>query len=150
MKQWIFKTDKTSIAPLIARTTLAVILFPHGAQKMLGWYGGYGFTGTMNFFTDVMHIPYVIGLLVIIIEFAGAFGLLAGAGTRLWALSVIGNMTGIIFSSHIQNGFFMNWFGNQAGEGYEYHLLVIGLALTLLITGGGRFSVDGRIIKNPL
>lgn len=142
MKKLLLQTDHTNLAATIARLTLAIILFPHGAQKLLGWYGGYGFEGTMSFFTGVKNIPYLIGLAVILIEFFAPFFLIAGAGTRIWALLIIADMTGIIFSSHTQYGFFINWFGNQSGEGYEYHLLVIGLALTSLLAGSGKLSVD--------
>ncbi|MBN8675385.1 MAG: DoxX family protein [Chitinophagales bacterium] len=145
MKKIILQTDSRNMAALAARITLAFILFPHGAQKMLGWFGGYGFDGTMNFFTGVKNIPYLTGLLVILIEFTGPFGLLAGFATRIWALAIIADMAGIIFSSHTQYGFFMNWFGNQAGEGYEYHLLVTGLALTLILSGSGKFSIDSLL-----
>jgi putative oxidoreductase len=131
-----------SYATTVLRLALGFILFPHGAQKMLGWFGGYGFSGTMNFFTGTVGLPWIIGLLVILIEFFGALFLIAGLAVRLTALLVIFDMVGIIFKAHIQNGFFMNWFGNQAGEGYEYHLLVIGMALTLLISGAGKWSVD--------
>lgn len=141
MKKLLLQTGNSSSA-LITRLAAALILFPHGAQKALGWFGGYGFEGTMNFFTQAKHIPYPIALLVIIIEFIGPLFLLAGAATRVWAFLIIADMTGIIFSSHTQYGFFINWFGNQAGEGFEYHLLFITLATSILITGGGLLSVD--------
>lgn len=130
----------------ILRLTIGLILLPHGAQKALGWFGGYGFEGTMNFFTETMNLPWIIAVLVIVIEFIGSLFLIAGFATRIWATAVIVNMTGIIFSSHIQHGFFMNWFGNQAGEGIEYFLLVIGLASALLFTGSGKYSTDKLII----
>lgn len=130
---------------LAARLTLAIILFPHGAQKMLGWFGGYGFSGTMNYFTGVAHLPWIIGLLVIIIEFFAPLFLAAGLTARLWALLVIADMIGIIFKAHLSNGFFMNWFGTQKGEGYEYHLLVIGLAIVVLLGGAGKWSADRKL-----
>jgi putative oxidoreductase len=144
MKKILFDTS-ASIAPLITRLVLGICLFPHGAQKMLGWFGGYGFSGTLQFFTQQAGLPWIIGLLVILIEFFGSLFLIAGFLTRLSALLIIADMIGIIFKAHIANGFFMNWFGNQAGEGYEYHLLVIGLAISLLITGGGKASIDKHI-----
>ncbi|MBV6440443.1 MAG: DoxX family protein [Haliscomenobacteraceae bacterium CHB4] len=130
---------------LILRLTLGLIIFPHGAQKLLGWFGGYGFTGTMNFFTGTVHLPWLIGLLVILIEFFGSLFLIAGLGSRLWAIAMIVLMLGIIFTSHVQNGFFINWSGTQAGEGFEYHLFAIGLSLALLFNGSGKFSLDGRV-----
>lgn len=128
---------------VILRLTLGLIIFPHGAQKMLGWFGGYGFSGTMGYFTGTVNLPWIIGFLVIVIEFFGSLSLLAGLGSRLWAVAMIALMLGIIFSAHITNGFFMNWTGAQGGEGYEYHLLVIGLSLAIVLNGGGRFSLDG-------
>jgi putative oxidoreductase len=129
------------------RLTIGIVLFPHGAQKMLGLFGGYGFSGTMGFFTETMNLPWLIGFLVIVIEFVGSISLVVGFATRLWSLSIIILMLGIILTSHIENGFFMNWFGNQKGEGYEFHLLVIGLSIATLINGSGKFSVDERIEK---
>lgn len=142
----IFETNNDWTG-LITRLTVGLILFPHGAQKMLGWFGGYGFTGTMGFFTNALHLPWIIGLLVIVIEFIGSLSLIAGFASRLWASLTIALMTGIIITSHLGNGFFMNWFGNQKGEGYEYHLLVIGLALSTILVGSGRFSIDGLLVK---
>jgi putative oxidoreductase len=132
---------------LITRLTIGVILFPHGAQKMLGWFGGYGFSGTMGFFTDTLHLPWMVGLMVILIEFIGSISLVAGFASRCWASLIIVLMTGIIITSHLDNGFFMNWFGNQKGEGFEYHLLVIGLALSSVLIGSGRFSIDKLLVR---
>ena len=144
MKQRIFKTD-SSWTPLILRVFLGLVVFPHGAQKLLGWFGGYGFSGTMGFFTDNVGLPWIIGFLVIMLESLGAIALILGVGTRLVAISYVFLAIGIIFTSHIQYGFFMNWFGNQAGEGYEFFILWIGIALTLTYSGGGRYSVDHRL-----
>lgn len=147
MKNKIFNTNN-DFTGLILRLTLGLILLPHGAQKMLGMFGGYGFTGTMGFFTETMHLPWIIGFLVIIIEFVGALSLIAGFVSRIWAVLIIILFIGIIFTSHLDNGFFMNWFGNQKGEGYEYHLLIIGLSLALFINGSGKLSVDKNITKD--
>lgn len=146
MKNILFNT-KNDLTGLITRLTLGLILFPHGVQKMLGMFGGYGFTGTMGFFTDKMHLPWIVGLLVIIIEFIGAISLIVGFASRIWSALIIVLFLGIIFTSHLDNGFFMNWFGNQKGEGYEYHLLIIGLSLATLINGSGKYSVDGKLLK---
>ncbi|CAN5200381.1 DoxX family protein [soil metagenome] len=141
MKKLIFKTNNDWTG-VITRLTLGLILLPHGAQKALGLFGGYGFNGTMGFFTGTMHLPWLIGFLVIIIEFVGSIAIVAGATTRIWSALTIILMIGIIFTSHIQNGFFMNWLGNQKGEGFEYHLLVIGLALATFVNGSGKYSLD--------
>jgi putative oxidoreductase len=146
MKNKIFSTHN-DFTGLITRLTIGLILLPHGAQKMLGIFGGYGFSGTMNFFTNTLHLPWLIGFFVIIIEFVGALSLIAGFASRVWSGLVIILFLGIIFTSHLSNGFFMNWFGNQKGEGYEYHLLVIGLSLATLINGSGKYSVDESLSK---
>jgi putative oxidoreductase len=130
---------------LILRLTLGLIIFPHGAQKLLGWFGGFGFASTMNFFTATVHLPWIIGLAVILIESLGALLLLVGVGSRIIASLMVVLMIGIIFTSHIDSGFFMNWFGNQQGEGVEYFLLVIGIALAVAINGAGKYSVDRAI-----
>lgn len=128
----------------ILRITLGIVLFPHGAQKLLGWFGGPGFSGTINHLTVDFGLPWIIAFLVIIIEFFGPLLLLAGLLTRINALSIFGLFVGIIFTAHLEQGFFMNWFGQMdAGqEGFEYHLLVLGMALALIISGGGKYSAD--------
>jgi len=141
MKNKLVNTNN-DITGLITRLTLALILFPHGAQKMLGIFGGYGFSGTMGFFTGTLHLPWIIGFTIIIIEFVGSLSLIVGFASRVWSAFIILLFIGIIFTAHIENGFFMNWFGNQKGEGYEYHLLIIGLALVTLVNGSGRYSID--------
>lgn len=132
---------------LVTRTTIGIILLPHGAQKLLGLFGGYGFRGTISFLTDTMHLPWTIGLLVIIIEFFGSLSLIAGFASRIWSALTIILFIGIIVSSHLDNGFFMNWFGNQKGEGFEFHLLIIGLSLATLINGSGKFSADNLVTR---
>ena len=127
--------------------TLGLVMFPHGAQKLLGWYGGSGFDETMGVFTQKMGLPWIIAFLVIIGESFGAIGLLAGFLTRITAASFIVIMVGAIATVHWPQGFFMNWSGQQQGEGYEYHLLVIGISAALLITGGGKWSLDGLIAR---
>ncbi|QHT68601.1 DoxX family protein [Rhodocytophaga rosea] len=132
---------------LILRLSLGLVVLPHGAQKLMGWFGGYGFTNTMHFFTETMHLPWLIGFAVIILETLGAMLLIAGFGSRIIGVLMAILMTGIIFSVHIENGFFMNWFGNQKGEGIEYCLLAIGLALSIVSNGAGIFSVDGLLSR---
>ena len=137
-------------APLVMRVMLGIVFFPHGAQKVLGWFGGYGLDGTLNFFTQTMGIPLALAVLVISAEFLGALGLIVGFLTRIAAFGVASVMTGAIFMVHFKHGFFMNWSGKQAGEGFEYHLLAIGLAIPLIIYGGGKFSVDQIVEKKFL
>jgi putative oxidoreductase len=145
MKQLFFATDN-SWAGLVLRLTLSLIMFAHGAQKMFGLFGGYGFKNTMSYFTTTMKLPWALSLLIIAIEFFGPIGLLAGWSCRLWALLFIIIMVGAIITTNYSNGLFMNWYGTQKGEGYEYHLLVIGMAIALLFTGGGKFSLDSIVI----
>src|SRR5260221_3550270 len=102
-----------SLSSFIARVALGVVMFPHGAQKALGWFGGYGFKGTMAFFTGPMHIPAVFAFLAIAAEFAGAIGLIAGCFGRVAALGIAVNMLMATLLVHAPNGFFMNWTGNQ-------------------------------------
>ena len=141
--QWLLQTD-SSVVGLILRITLAVVIFPHGAQKVLGWFGGHGFKGTMKFFTD-SGIPAVLALLAIVAEFLGPFGLAFGLLTRIAAFGIACVMVVAIFTVHWPHGFFMNWSGNQKGEGFEYHLLVLGIAITLIIVGAGAWSLDGTL-----
>ena len=142
----LFQTDG-AWSSFILRVMLGLVMFPHGAQKLLGWYGGFGFAGTMGFFTEQMHLPWVVALLVIIGEFFGSLGLLVGFLTRFTAASMALIMLGAIAMVHWPHGFFMNWAGKQAGEGYEYHLLVLAICAALMLTGAGRWSVDGEIAK---
>ena len=124
------------------RLTLGVVFFAHGAQKLLGWFGGFGYTGAMGFLTHVAGLPWVAAFLVILTEFFGGLGLILGFLTRIPALGIAVEMTGAVLLLHRTNGFFMNWNGTQKGEGFEFHLLAIAIALTLLVRGAGKFSVD--------
>jgi putative oxidoreductase len=140
----LFKTDD-SWAGLILRMGLGGVIFAHGAQKLLSWFGGNGFEGTMGFFTQTMGLPWVVAFLVIIGESLGSLGLIAGFLTRFTAASFVVIMIGAIATVHWPQGFFMNWFGQQQGEGFEYHLLVIAMSAALIVIGGGRWSMDGVI-----
>ena len=130
---------------LLLRLALALVIFPHGAQKLFGWFGGFGFENTIGFFTTKMGLPMIIAFFIIIGESLGSIALVLGALTRLCAFGIFAIMTGAIFMVHWSNGFFMNWFGKQNGEGFEYHLLVIAISLVLIYKGGGKFSIDGFI-----
>lgn len=132
---------------MIARLFLGVVMFPHGAQKVLGWFGGHGFSATMGMFTEKMHIPAPFAFLAIMAEFAGSIGLIIGFLSRVAAFGIGTVMVVAIVTVHAANGFFMNWAGNQKGEGFEYHLLAIGLAIVVMICGGGKASVDYAISR---
>ncbi len=142
----LIKTDNDT-ATMILRVLLGVVFFPHGMQKLLGVYGGYGFSGTYGFFTGTLGIPALFAVLAILAEGLGSLGLLAGFLTRLSALGIGTNMVVAVLMIHHKFGFYMNWDGKQAGEGFEYHLLAIAIAIALVITGGGRWSIDRLIAK---
>lgn len=146
MKTKVFYTNNDWTGTII-RLATAIVLLPHGAQKLLGMFGGFGFTGTMEYLTETVHLPWIVAFLVIFIEFFGSLSLMVGFASRIWAILTIILMLGIIMTSHIHNGFFMNWFGNQKGEGFEYYLLVIGLCSAILVNGSGKYSVDQFIAK---
>ena len=142
----LIQTDD-DVSRLLMRVLLGIVFFPHGAQKLLGWFGGGGFSATMSLFMDKMGIPAVLAFLAIMAESVGAVALIAGFLTRIAALGIATNMTVAIFMVHLPNGFFMNWFGNQKGEGYEFHILAIALAVALIIKGGGKWSIDRMMMK---
>lgn len=141
----LFQTDD-DIAGFIARIALGVVILPHGLQKLLGMFGGYGFSATVDFFVS-SGLPTAVAYLIIIAESFGSLALILGFLSRLSAFGIGLIMLGAIFLVHAPHGFFMNWSGAQKGEGFEYHILPIGLALIVLITGGGKWSVDRAISK---
>jgi len=132
---------KDDIALAVVRLVLGGVMFTHGAQKMLGWFGGYGFTGTMGFLQG-MHIPAPLAFLAIAAEFFGGIGLLLGLLGRVAAFGIAVNMVVAILTVHLPNGLFMNWSGQQKGEGYEYHLLVLAITAAVMLRGSGAWSVD--------
>ena len=132
------------------RLTLGVIFLAHGAQKTIGLFGGNGFSGTMGFFTNVMHIPAPLAFAAIMAEFAGGIALILGLASRLAAFAIAFNMIVAIVMVHAQNGLFMNWFGTQKGEGFEYHLLAIVVALPIIVRGSGAFSLDRFLANIPV
>ena len=142
MLQKVLNTrDDVTLA--IVRLVLGGVMFAHGAQKMLGWFGGYGFTGTMGFFENQMHLPAALAFLAIAAEFFGGIGLLLGLLGRVAAFGITVNMLVAVFTVHWPNGFFMNWSGQQKGEGFEYHLLVLAITTAIMLKGSGAWSVDG-------
>ena len=145
-------TDPGSNALLYQRVVLGAVMFPHGAQKLLGWFGGHGVSATLEHFVSHYHVPAPMAFLVVLGESFGALMLMLGFGTRLAALSISLIMAGAAVS-HLDVGFFMNWFGNQKGEGFEYHLLALGLALVVMVKGAGRYALDtalGAVVERGL
>ena len=130
-------------AATVMRLTLAVVMFPHGAQKVFGWFGGHGWSGTMGYLTEQAGLPAIVAVAVILTEFLGSLLLAAGLATRAAALGFIGLMIGaVIVGGHFRHGFFMNWSGQQAGEGFEYHILAIAMAAAVILKGSGALSLD--------
>ena len=130
------------ILPTVLRGALGIVIFPHGAQKLLGWFGGDGYRATMDYFTKGMGIPALFAILPIIVEFFGSLALILGLVTRLVALGIAVDMLVAVWTVHRDNGFFMNWEGEKEGEGFEYHVLVVAIAVALVIGGGAALSVD--------
>jgi len=142
---WLFQASG-DVVPFILRMTLAAVMFPHGAQKALGWFGGYGFRGTLEFFRK-SGIPAALGVLAIMAEFLGSLGLAVGLLTRVAALGIGMVMLVAIMTVHRQYGFFMNWYGTQPAEGFEFHVLALGLAVALILNGAGMWSLDPMIAR---
>jgi putative oxidoreductase len=139
-------STSNDVAFTTLRVVLGVVFFAHGSQKMLGWFGGFGFHATMGFFTHT-GMPAPLAFLIICTEFFGGLGLIFGLLTRIASFGVGCLMIGAIFMVHLPNGFFMNWMGTQKGEGFEFHLLVLAMAATLLLRGAGAFSLDRALSK---
>ena len=145
-RKLINTTDDQAVT--ILRLVLGVVFFAHGAQKTLGWFGGYGFSGTMGFFTQQAHIPAPLAFLAICAEFLGGIGLILGLLGRVAAFGIACNMIVAVTMVHWRFGLFANWYGNQKGEGIEYHLLAIAAALAIMIKGSGAFSIDRALSKS--
>jgi putative oxidoreductase len=131
----------------VMRLVLGFLFFVHGSQLMLGWFGGYGLSGSMQFFTQKLGIPAPFAFLGIATQFFGGILLLLGLLSRFGALTIIGNMVVAIAKVHWQFGLFMNWYGTQKGEGYEYHLLAIAIGLTIVVRGSGALSLDRLLTR---
>jgi putative oxidoreductase len=136
-----------ALAPAVARLTLGLVMLPHAMQKLFGWFGGFGLSATYGAFTTKLGIPAPLAVLAIAVEIVAPIALVLGAFTRAAALGIIALMVGAIVVVHWPHGFFMNWQGSQAGEGFEYHLLAIALGIVCLIAGGGRASVDRVLMR---
>jgi putative oxidoreductase len=153
--QALVSTDRDGAA-LLLRSALALVIFPHGAQKLLGWFGGFGLQGTLGYFTGTLGVPLALAWLAIAAEFLGPLALLAGAFTRLAASGIAVTMLvsaalGLVWAdpaaAFLPSGFFMNWFGQRTGEGLEFHILALALSLALVVRGGGALSVDRRLFR---
>jgi putative oxidoreductase len=132
---------------IFIRFTIALVMWPHGAQLFLGWFGGGGLQSSLSFLTEGAGLPFFLALLVIFVLFFGTFFILIGFLTRLMSAILFVVVVGMIFSGHLEHGFFMNWTGAQTGEGFEFHLLILGMCVFLTISGAAHYSVDSWIIK---
>ena len=139
-RRLVHTTDDPMLA--LIRVALGAVFFAHGAQKVMGWFGGNGFSQTMSFFTHNMGLPPVLAVIAILAEFLGGLGLILGFLSRIAGFAIAVEMLVAVLMVHLPNGFFMNWYGNQKGEGFEYHLLVIAIAAMITVRGAGAASVD--------
>jgi len=146
MVKTLVATDN-SPAQFLIRIALGVVIFPHGAQKVFGWFGGPGYSATVSAFS-AMGFPFWAIILLLVTECCGSLLLVLGLFTRVWALAIGTAIAICLKVNHLQNGFFMNWLGQQQGEGYEYHLLVLGIALALVFMGGGMLSLDRVLARD--
>ena len=139
--------NTSDITLLLTRIFVGGIVFAHGAQKVFGWFAGYGFHATTDYFVETIGLPYVIAVLIILAESIGMIVLALGLFSRILSASVILIMLGAIFTEHGQFGFFMNWSGSQAGEGFEFHLAIIALATVIMLQGAGFYSLDSYLLR---
>jgi len=144
------KIIRTSDDPVLTvlRLALAIVVFPHGAQKALGLFGGFGFAGTYGFLTQQMHIPAALALLVFAAEFLAPIGLFVGFLSRVAAFGIAVDLLVALLMVHLPNGFFMNWSGQQKGEGIEFFILAIGIAIAIMIGGSGAWSIDRTLSQD--
>ena len=145
-RKLIGTTDDYAVT--ILRLMFGIVFFAHGAQKALGWFGGYGFSGTMGFFTHQMGVPAPFAALAIAAEFLGSLGLLVGLLSRVAAFGIACNMVVAVCMIHRHFGFFANWTGQQKGEGFEFHILAVAIALVIMIKGSGALSIDRALSKS--
>jgi putative oxidoreductase len=141
MLTWLLGTDGDWVIA-IARIALGVVFFAHGAQKMLGWFGGTGLQTTVRIFREHLHIPAPLAVLAVAAEFLGGLGLIVGLFSRVAALSIAAVMCVALFAVHRKFGFFMDWYGDKRGHGIEYHILVLALAMLVIFKGAGALSLD--------
>jgi putative oxidoreductase len=146
MHKKLLETDSDYLGTIL-RVGLGLVILPHGAQKLLGWFGGPGLGGTVDFFSQALGVPAVLTLLVIAAEFFGALGLIVGLFSRVAAAGIALVMLGAVAFVHLPNGYFMNWSGTQGGEGFEYHILAVAIAVAVMIKGSGAFSLDRQLAR---
>ena len=141
MLRTLFSTDSDWTLTII-RTILGVVFFAHGAQKLLGWFGGPGLKATMRTMHDFLGLSPLLAFAAVATEFFGGLALIVGLLSRLAAVGIGVTMLFAIVMVHGRNGLFMDWFGARKNHGYEYHLLAIALALVVVAKGSGALSLD--------
>ena len=146
LSQKFFATEN-NYSWTILRITLGVVMLAHGVQKAFGWFGGYGWDGTIGYFTGVVGLPSILAAFIILIESLGAFLLILGFAGRINAALLGAVILGAFFIDHLPNGFYMNWFGNQKGEGFEFDLLFVAISAVLAVNGSGALSIDRWIVS---
>lgn len=144
---WRFLATDHSWAAAIARVVLAAVVWAHGAQKLFGWFGGHGPQWYADGFSKFFGIPPLLTWGLMLTEAVGMLFLVIGFAGRLWAALATLIMLGAIYFAHFRNGFYMNWYGDKRGEGYEYHLLALALCAVVLIMGSGAASVDRLLMR---
>lgn len=142
----IIRTDNSSNW-LLLRVALGIVMLGHGLQKAFGWFGGFGWNGSMNYFTDFVGLPSPLAAFIILIESLGSVLLIVGVAGRITAALVGIVIIGALFVDHLPNGFFMNWFNTHKGEGIEFDILFVAISVVLTINGSGKFSVDRWLYK---
>lgn len=143
----LFATDEKNYSLLFLRVVAAIVILPHGAQKLLGWFGGAGLQATLSTFSAYLGIPSYLTILAVLAESIGALLLLFGLLSRVSAFGLAVTMVVAVFTAHIHNGFFMNWGGSAKGEGFEYHLIYFAIVMVIAVKGAGAFALDSLLAR---
>jgi len=141
---WRGLTTTRDPSVTVARVALGAVLLPHGAQHLFGAFGGYGYEGTRDWMVSTLGVPGPLAGLAIVLEVIAPLLLVVGAGGR-YAAAWLALFLAVAACTHAKVGFFMNWLGNRAGEGFEYHLLALALAAVVVARGSGAWSLDGLL-----
>ena len=140
----LFSTNPDWIQTIV-RLILGIVFFAHGAQKLLGWFGGPGLKGTLRTMHEFIGLPVPLAFAAVLTEFFGGLGLIVGLLSRVAAIGIGVTMLSAIVMVNGRYGLFLNWFGDRKGQGYEYHLLAIALAAVIIVRGSGAMSLDRLI-----
>lgn len=141
-----FINTEDTILAFVLRLSLGIVMFPHGAQKLLDWFGGASLAGYVELFHR-FGFSTTVAVLVTIGEFFGGLGLIIGLLSRVAAGGLALIMAGAVLTVNGKYGFFINWAGDKARKSYEFHILVIGLAIGIIIVGGGKWPIDSALTR---